>query len=143
MKLDYIGVAAGHGRLKQATHFEVVDEEAFGEFAAFLIQTEEFTWKLKCPDVHVEAFSFLPTYKNLEFSKNVVIKGINNFGNDVKLLNFQLPGDDPAGGISTTAISQLNNPSPFNLQIGTLDLDLFYKGMFIGPVSATGLNLTQ
>lgn len=137
MRCTYFSISS------QATHFNIVDEEAFGEFAAFLIQTEEFTWKLKCPNVHVEAFSFLPTYKNLEFSKNVVIKGINNFGNDVKLLDFQLPGDDPAGGISTTAISALNNPSPFNLQIGTLNLDLFYKDLYIAAVTATGLNLTQ
>lgn len=58
------------------------------------------------------------------------------------LKNLQLPGDDPAGGIQAIALTQLTNPSPFGVQVGTLNLALYYKDLYLGPVQATDLNLT-
>ncbi|CAO1623850.1 unnamed protein product [Parajaminaea phylloscopi] len=141
MSLDYIGAAAGHARIKQATTFFLRDEAGFAEFAQYLISEPEFTWQLRCGSVHAEAFSFFPTYKNLKFVKNVVFKGINGFS-DVKVLDFQLPGDDPRGGITTQVLTQLRNPSPFGLQLGTLNLGLYYKDMFLGQVQANDVNVT-
>ena len=116
------------------------DEEGFGEFAKYLVSEEEFTWQLRCGNVHVEAFSFFPTYKNLVFTKDVVFKGINGFS-DVKVLDFQLPGDDPRGGITTQVLTQLRNPSPFGIQLGTLNLGLYYKNMFLGEVQANNVTI--
>ncbi|EST10168.1 Protein of unknown function DUF3712 [Kalmanozyma brasiliensis GHG001] len=140
-RLDYIGAAAGHARIKQATNFEINDVDGFGEFAKFLISQPEFTWKLNCSSVHAEAFSFLPTYKNLVFNKHIIIKGFNNF-EDVEILDFQLPGDDPAGGISLSVTTSLVNPSPFGVQLGTLNLGLYYQGMFLGPATTSNLNVS-
>ncbi|KAK0559809.1 hypothetical protein OC844_004162, partial [Tilletia horrida] len=139
--LRHVGAAAGHARLRQLTRFNVSDEDAFGQFTEFLITQEEFTWNLNCSNVHVEAFSFLPTFKNLQFRKHVVFKGMANF-TDIKILDFQLPGDDPAGGITLAVKTALTNPSPFGVEIGNLNLDLYYKGMYLGPATATNLNLT-
>lgn len=50
-RLDYIGVAAGHGRIKQVTKFNIQDQEMFGLFTQFMITNEEFTWRLFCPNV--------------------------------------------------------------------------------------------
>lgn len=83
--LATIGAAAGHARVKQATTFYIDDEEGFGTFAKWLISMPEFTWRLKCEEVHAEAFSFFPTYKSLQFVKDVVFNGINGF-TDVKIL---------------------------------------------------------
>lgn len=141
MSLDYIGAAAGHARLKQATTFYLRDEEGFAEFAKYLISEEEFTWQLRCGSIHAKAFSFFPAYKNLKFKKNVIFKGINGFS-DVKVLDFQLPGDDPRGGITTQVLTQLGNPSPFGIQLGTLNLGLYYKDMFLGQVQANDVNIT-
>lgn len=140
--LTLTGAAAGHGRIKQATRFEIVNEEAFGEFSKFLVTQEEFTWRLTCDSVHVKAFSFFPTYKNLDFSKHVVFKGLNNL-DGIKILDFQLPGDDPRGGITVQALSSIENPSAFSVQIGSLYLDLYYKNVFLGPVETHGLNLSS
>ncbi|KAK0546638.1 hypothetical protein OC846_005187, partial [Tilletia horrida] len=139
--LREVGAAAGHARLRQLTRFNITDEEAFGTFTKFLVTQEEFTWNLNCSNVHVEAFSFLPTFKNLQFKKHVVFKGMANF-TDIKILDFQLPGDDPAGGITLAVKTSLTNPSPFGVEIGFLDLDLYYKGVYLGPASAQNLNLT-
>ena len=140
--LDYIGVAAGHGRIKQKTLFHILDVDMFTLFTKYMITNEEFTWRLYCPDVHVEAFSFLPTFKNLKLTKDVVFSGINNF-KDVKILDFQLPNADPTGGISFFALTALTNPSPFGLQLGRLELDLYYKGLKLGSAFSPNINLTQ
>ncbi|KAK0542857.1 hypothetical protein OC846_006614, partial [Tilletia horrida] len=141
MNLSKLGIAAGHARLRQATTFKVVDEEAFGQFAEFLVSQEEFTWKLNTSNVHVKAFGFLPTFKNLGFNKHVVLKGMANF-TDIEILDFQLPGDDPAGGITLGVKTALTNPSPFGVQIGNLNLDLYYDGLYLGPGSSSNLNIT-
>ncbi|WFD44515.1 hypothetical protein MPSI1_003183 [Malassezia psittaci] len=140
--LDYIGVAAGHGRIKQETLFHIDDTAMFALFTQYLINNEEFTWRLYCPDVHIEALSFLPTYSNLKLTKDVVFNGIDNF-KDVKIVDFQLPGADPQGGISFYATTLLTNPSPFGLQLGRLELDLWYNGVRLGPAYAPNINLTQ
>ncbi|CAD6924941.1 unnamed protein product [Tilletia controversa] len=140
-RLDRVGAALGHARLRQLTQFNISDEFAFGQFTEFLVTQEEFTWNLNCSNVHVKAFSFLPTFKNLQFRKHVVFKGMSNF-TDVKILDFQLPGDDPAGGITLAVKTSITNPSPFGVEIGNLNLDLYYKGMYLGPASAANVNLT-
>ncbi|KAE8229507.1 hypothetical protein CF326_g5523 [Tilletia indica] len=142
MNLSYLGIAAGHARLRQATTFVVRDEDAFGQFAEFLVSQEEFTWKLNTTNVHVQAFGFLPTFKNLDFSKHVVLKGMSNF-TDIKILDFQLPGDDPEGGITLGVKTALTNPSPFGVEIGSLNLDLYYDGLYLGPGYAKNLNISS
>ncbi|MCO5588347.1 hypothetical protein L7F22_042302 [Adiantum nelumboides] len=139
--LARVNAAAGHGTVNQATFFTIADQDAFSIFAGYLISQEEFTWRIKSKNLHVEAFSFFPTYKSLSITKNIIIKGINNFGT-VEILDLQLPGADPEGGIAVITTTNLVNPSPFGIQVGTLDLDLFYKGHYLGPVSVDGLNIT-
>ena len=140
--LERIGVAAGHGRIKQITRFNITDVPSFTEFTKFLIQTKEFTWRLTCNNVHIEAFSFLPTFKNLKLTKDVVFNGINNF-EDVKILDFKLPAADPQGGISYEAYTSVYNPSPFGVQLGRLSLDLYAYGMHLGPGYSPNINITR
>ena len=139
--LDYIGVAAGHGRIKQKTVFHIDDTEMFARFTQFMITHEEFTWRLFCPDLHIEALSFLPTWSNLKLTKDVVFNGIDNF-KDVEIVDFQLPNADKDGGIAFYATTMLRNPSPFGMQLGRLELDLYYKGLLLGPAYAPNVNLT-
>ncbi|WFD32817.1 hypothetical protein MSPP1_003868 [Malassezia sp. CBS 17886] len=139
--LDYIGIAAGHGRIKQRTTFQINDRADFSLFTQYLITHEEFTWRLFCDNVHVEALSFLPTYSNLKLTKDVVFKGINNF-EDVRILDFQLPSADPAGGITFFAKASLTNPSPFGFELGRLDVLLSSDGLTLGPGSSPNVNIT-
>ncbi len=127
----------------QSTVFEILDVPAFSIFAAYLISQPEFTWYLRCPNVHAEAFGFLPTFKNYDFKKHTVFKGFDNF-HDVKILDVQLPGDDPAGAITAQELTSLANPSAFGVQLGTLNLGLYYKDLYLGPAAAAGLvNITS
>lgn len=136
-----LGAAAGHATINQLTEFIITDVDGFGEFSKFLVTQPEFTWKTVCDEVHAEGFAFFPVYKQYKFVKHVIFKGIDNF-HDIKILDLQLPGDDPEGGITAIATSSLFNPSPFGVQVGTLNLGLYYKEHYVGPVSVNNLNLT-
>ncbi|UZJ55969.1 hypothetical protein CBS101457_005289 [Exobasidium rhododendri] len=139
--LAFVGAAAGHAKVNQLTTFYIDDEDGFGLFAQYLVSQPVFTWRINCTEVHAEAFSFFPVYKYLPLQKDLVINGIDNL-HDLKLVDVQLPGDDPAGGIQVSATATLINPSPFGIEIGTLGLDLYYNDLYLGPVSADGVNLT-
>lgn len=54
---------------------------------------------------------------------------------DVSISDFQLPGDDPAGGITLAVVTQFTNPSAFGVEIGSLVVDLFYGDLYLGFVS--------
>lgn len=139
--LERVGVAAGHARIKQVSRFNITDVPAFTEFTKYMLTQEEFTWRLQCDNVHIEAFSFLPTFENLPMTKDVVFKGMDNF-KDVKIVDFQLPSADPQGGISFYGTTQITNPSPFGVQLGVLNVSLFYNNLLLGPGLTSNFNLT-
>ena len=142
LTLERIGIAAGHGRIKQITEFHIMDREAFATFSEFLITQEQFTWRMVCNNVHIEALNFLPTWSNLKLTKDITLNGFNNF-EDIKILDFQLPGADPAGGITFSAVTQLRNPSPFGIQLGELGVNLSTKaGTFLGSALSPHVNVT-
>lgn len=141
--LGRVNVASGHGKVIQATTFEIADEAAFGLFTEYLVTQPRFTWNLECRNTHVEALGFLPTYKNYHFKKHVHFKGFNNF-EQVQLVDFQLPGNDPQGGITYQGLTTLVNPSPFSVQVGYLNVGLWYKDLYMGPGSSAGpINITS
>ena len=140
MTLDRVNIAANHGRLKQMTVFHIKDTEGFARFTQQLVEGEEFTWRLKCDQTHVQAFNFVPTFENLQLVKDVTLKAIHNF-EDAKIIDFQLPGADPAGGVSAVVTLQVRNPSPFGVEVGQLHLDLFSEGLFLGPVVLDALRI--
>ncbi|KAI5474806.1 pre-rrna processing protein [Pseudohyphozyma bogoriensis] len=161
--LDPIGVAAGHGRIKQETFFRITNETGFARFTQCkhvsllkcfltvadhergartdLITQEEFTWRLRSQHVQAKAFGFIAA-NGLDFVKDVTLPGMANF-TDVSISDFQLPGDDPAGGISLSVVTQLTNPSAFGVEIGTLVVGLYYQDLYLGPAqTASPTNLT-
>lgn len=53
---------------------------------------------------------------------------------DISIADFQLPGDDPAGGITLSVVTKLTNPSAFGVEIGTLRVGLYYEDLYLGFV---------
>ncbi|GAA6063179.1 hypothetical protein JCM10212_003114 [Sporobolomyces blumeae] len=139
--LAMIGVAAGHGRIKQQTEFFIDDEPAFARFTEYLITQEEFTWRLRSNNVQAKAFSFIPA-NHLTFVKDLTLPAMANM-TDISITDFQLPGDDPAGGISLSVQTKLTNPSAFGVEIGILSVSLYYQDLLLGPAHTTSsVNLT-
>ncbi|UZJ54482.1 hypothetical protein CBS101457_003802 [Exobasidium rhododendri] len=137
-----LSASGGNAKVNELTNFNIDDQAAFTLFAKKLVSTSNFTWHIQCSDVRVKAFNFLPVYKPLQLEKDIVISGLNNLPN-ITLIDVQLPGDDPNGGIQVSATAMIVNPSPFGMEIGTLCMGLYYDDVFLGPMKATGVNLTE
>jgi hypothetical protein len=75
--------------------------------------------------------SFNPTFR----------VGMGGFPN-VKILRFDLPSDAaPGQGINLSIDTELYNPSPIGVVLGTLVLDIGCNGTHLGQVRATGASL--
>ncbi|RPD52194.1 hypothetical protein L227DRAFT_623401, partial [Lentinus tigrinus ALCF2SS1-6] len=84
--------------------------------------------------LNVRAIAF-PTAHGLHFKKDVTLNGMNKFDGHVSIVDFKLPRDDAAGGIVFSAMTGLDNPSAFNVNLGTVVFDLSYKGLYLGTGS--------
>lgn len=127
--LARLGAAWGHAKLNQISHFTIGDEDGFGRFSEHLITQTAFTWRLRSR-VDASAFGFLPA-RNLDFVKDVTLPGVANLTN-ARISDFQLPGNDPAGGVTMDTVAEFTNPSSFGIETGTLAVELYYKGMLLG-----------
>ncbi|KAI0686332.1 hypothetical protein BC835DRAFT_1523137 [Cytidiella melzeri] len=123
--------------INQSTTFAISDEGAFGEFTKAMITQPNFTWHLHSENLKVNALKF-PTAHGIRFDKDVTLDGINSFDGNVQLLDFQLPSDNPNGGINFVATTGLNNTSPFAVDLGTVVFDLSYNDTYLG--TGTGAN---
>ncbi|THV03542.1 hypothetical protein K435DRAFT_962414 [Dendrothele bispora CBS 962.96] len=139
--LDTLYARNKRALVNQTTTFSITDTEAFGEFAGHMITASNFTWRLVSENLHVRAAQF-PTSKGIKFDKMLTLNGFNSFNNNVKLLDLQLPSDNPAGGINFVASTQLTNPSPFSLDLGTVVFGLAYKDVQLGSGSSPNTKIT-
>lgn len=137
--LELSDIHSKHSRadIDDQTQFTIGDQEAFSRFTETMITSENFTWKLSSDNLHVHALKF-PTAKGIKFRKSVTLNGFHSFNGRVSLLDFRLPRDNPAGGIDFIAVNQLENGSPFMIDLGTVVFDLSYRGVYLG--SGAGAN---
>ncbi|KAJ3518119.1 hypothetical protein NLJ89_g70 [Agrocybe chaxingu] len=134
-------LSAKHKRavINDTTVFHIIDEEAFGRFSGSLITSQNFTWRLVSYNLRVQALKF-PVAKGLTFDKRLTMNGqywFNSFDGNVVLRDFQLPSDNPEGGINFVAVTELVNPSPFAIDLGTVVFALSYEGVALGLGTGT------
>jgi hypothetical protein len=69
-------LSAHHKRayVNQTTQFDILDQAAFGRFAAHLITAENFTWNLKSDNLVVQAVKF-PVDHGISFNKDLTLPG--------------------------------------------------------------------
>jgi len=68
----------------------------------------------------------------------VVLDGMNGFKGLVKIESFDLPANDPAGGITLTLATSLTNPSSVGVALSQIGFQNFFGSTNIGPVASTG-----
>ncbi|KAI8873166.1 hypothetical protein GQ42DRAFT_118311 [Ramicandelaber brevisporus] len=131
-------VSGGSGTVKAQTVMKVADAETFGDFAPHMLTDKDFTWLLE-GKINVKALGL--TAKNLDLKKEVTILGMGGLQN-VKITKFDMPNDAPDGNGAVVKLStDMQNPSPIAVQLGTIDLKMFYKDYTLGIVSAEGATL--
>ncbi|KAI0631497.1 hypothetical protein C8Q77DRAFT_1218963 [Trametes polyzona] len=127
--------------INQTVPFTIEDEDAFSQFTAAMITQQNFTWRLQSDKLSVQALKF-PRASGLHFNKDLTLDGMNNFNEHITLLDFQLPSDAPEGGINFIATTGLDNPSPFDVNLGTVVFDLIYQGVNLGSGSSTNTTIS-
>ncbi|RCI04658.1 hypothetical protein CU098_010147 [Rhizopus stolonifer] len=131
-------IANGHGTLNAVTPFLIRDQAAFAAFARTMLAVETFKWTLK-GKLDISALTRTAT---VDLNKEVVLNGMNGFPN-VKINSFQLPGDDPNGGILVELGTILESPSPIGVQLGTIKMAIGYDGVPLGYVQGSNVNLVK
>ncbi|KAJ7668375.1 hypothetical protein DFH06DRAFT_1181491 [Mycena polygramma] len=140
--LGYLTLDTLHAKAKRATinqtasPFTITDPTAFSQFSAHLITDQNFTWRLHSSNLRVQALKF-PVSKGIKFDKKITLNGFQSFSGNVAIQDFQLPSDNPAGGINFVAVTNLTNPSPFSLTLGTVIFSLAYQNVSLGLGTST------
>ena len=127
--------------INQTVHVAIDDEAAFSEFTSALITQPNFTWTLATKKVDVRALTFLSAH-NINFQKDVHLSGMNNFQDNITLVDLQLPRDaSEGGGIEFVAMTGIHNPSPLSIDLGAVSFDLSYDGLYLGTGNGVSVKI--
>ncbi|KAI9279037.1 hypothetical protein BC943DRAFT_298272, partial [Umbelopsis sp. AD052] len=138
MNLPTAHVSGGNGELDATTVFTVANQTDFGNFAKDMLAVESFKWTLKGG----ASITALSRTAHVNLKKDITLFGMGGFPN-VTITSFNLPYNDPAGGIHMTLGTILVNPSPIGVQLGTIHMSVGYQGVYLGDVTATNVTLVQ
>jgi hypothetical protein len=69
------------------------------------------------------------------------LKGFNGLKGGVIIKSFDLPSNDPAGGIHLTIDATAANPSQVGIELSSLGFETFANGVMIAPVSSGSVSL--
>lgn len=116
--------------------FSITNADDMAEFAAYMINNEDFVWDIYSKDVSVNALGF--TFSKISMEKFVTLSGASGFKDAVKISHFDLPSDDSLGGITLTAITTINNPSQVGFNFEGVNFESYYKDIDIGPLGSVG-----
>lgn len=86
----------------------ITDSAKFTDFATFLLHNPDFTWTISTPKLRLTALGTI--FDNVTLSKDVTFKAFNGLPG-VTISNFQLPSDDPAGGIHIETDAEIPSPA--------------------------------
>ncbi|KAG5340679.1 hypothetical protein C0989_000829 [Termitomyces sp. Mn162] len=70
--------------------------------------------------------------------KTVTLKGFNGLKDGVKIQTFDLPSNDPSGGIHLTLEATTANPSQVGISLNSIGFDTFVGDVLVAPVLSTG-----
>ncbi|ORX81255.1 hypothetical protein K493DRAFT_342419 [Basidiobolus meristosporus CBS 931.73] len=130
-------ISSDSGPFEIATKFVALDRTALGVFAADMVALPKITWTMK-GNVDVVAKGL--HVRGLKLDKEVTLEGLNGAKN-ITLNSFDLPGNDPTGGIHLEASSTLFNPSNISLEVGVMRMGIFYQGVKMANVTAEDVRL--
>ncbi|ORZ08637.1 hypothetical protein BCR42DRAFT_335337 [Absidia repens] len=136
--LPKTSIGGGHGDLDADTPFLIENTDFFASFSKDMMALDSFDWTLK-GSCDITALSRTAT---VNLDKTVSIPGMGGF-KDVKINSFELPANDPNGGILVNLGTVINSPSPVGVQLGTIQLNIGYQGVNLGMVSAENVTLKK
>lgn len=116
--------------------FTVSNGDSMGTFAAYLINNDEFKWEIIGSSISVSALGY--TFTGVSLQKDVTLKGASGFKNAVTVNSFDLPSNDPAGGVTLNVDVSISNPSQVGFNLGGASFENYFGSVDIGPLSSKG-----
>ncbi|RUP43844.1 hypothetical protein BC936DRAFT_136643 [Jimgerdemannia flammicorona] len=121
--------------------FTVADSGVMAEFSKVLLNEASFDWQIDAEGVAVTALQY--TFTGISMSKKVSLKGMQGISAVVD--SFQLPGNDPQGGITLIIATTLNNPSNVGISLNVLSFNSFFADNngdhLLGPLAASSVTI--
>ncbi|KAI8814501.1 hypothetical protein BJ742DRAFT_703861 [Cladochytrium replicatum] len=115
--------------------FAISSVSNFAQFTGYMLKSKSFTWVITSESVTVNALQ--NTFKNIKLTKEVTLSGFNGL-DQLSITAFDLPSDDPLGGIKLNIGATLLNPSSISIELGTLTFENYYQDQLVGPVTSSG-----
>ncbi|KAG0182429.1 hypothetical protein DFQ28_010921 [Apophysomyces sp. BC1034] len=116
--------------------FTISDQNYMAKFAGYLINNNDFVWDIYTNSVDVSALGF--TFTNIHMEKFVTLSGANGFKDAVTIDSFDLPSNDPAGGITLTAKTTIKNPSQVGFNLNGVGFNTYFDNVLLGPLASDG-----
>jgi hypothetical protein len=116
--------------------FTITDNGAMADFAAYMLNNEGFSWEITGSSVSVTALGY--TYTGLRMIKDVNFSGMQGLKNDVTVQSFNLPANDPSGGIQLDVVTNINNPSNVGVDLTGVGFESYYQSVDLGPLASVG-----
>ncbi|KAJ3567055.1 hypothetical protein NP233_g6616 [Leucocoprinus birnbaumii] len=138
IKMNPVQVTGDVGATLDAdSTFAVVNLDSLTAFTKVLLTEESFEWAISGENLTVSALGI--DVPGIPFpAKPVQLKGFNGLKDGVKVLSFDLPENDPAGGIHLTLQASTTNPSDVGIQLDSLGFVTMAGNTMIAPVAASG-----
>ncbi|KAF8626824.1 hypothetical protein AX15_004657 [Amanita polypyramis BW_CC] len=140
LTLDPICAAANQGvpNYRTVARLVITDNTKFTSFATFLLHNPSFNWTISTEKLRLTALGTI--FDDVSLSKTVSFKAFNGLPG-VSISNFNLPSDDPAGGIHIETDVDIPSPAQLGIEMGTATFQSFYGQTLVGPLVATNLSL--
>ncbi|KAG6891741.1 hypothetical protein C0992_006161 [Termitomyces sp. T32_za158] len=119
-------------------HLVITDSSQFTSFATVLLHESSFEWTVSTSKVRLTALGTI--FENVALSKVVSFKAFNGLPG-VTISNFELPSDDPAGGIHIETDTLIPSPAQLGIDLGTVTFQSFFQDTLVGPLSGNDLFL--
>ncbi|KAI0686333.1 hypothetical protein BC835DRAFT_1523138 [Cytidiella melzeri] len=132
------GANAGVPDYRTNGQLVITNQDAFTTFATFLLHNPSFTWVISTDSLRVTALGTI--FDNVSLTKNITLKAFNGLPG-VTISNFQLPSDDPAGGIHIETDSSIPSPAQLGIDLGIVVFNAFFDDVLVGPLTGSGLVL--
>jgi hypothetical protein len=114
----------------------IPDVDYFTQFMEAAILNDTFIWTVKGTGLSVSAMGV--SIPNVTISKDITLKGMNGLVGSVVIDSFDVPGNDPKGGLHLTAKTSIKNPSQVGIALTRFGTKLYDGDILLGPTDAAG-----
>lgn len=115
--------------------FNVASVSHLTDFTSYLLTEDSFNWQIYGQNLEIAALGI--TVDSVSIQKEVLLLGLNNLRGGVIINSFDLPYNDPAGGVHLTLATSVTNPSSVGVSLSQIGFQNFFDNVNIGPVAST------